>query len=111
MPDPYRGIKQALTRPSSSSSDFDLNPDFKLPAGRKLRPAGVLAAFVDIKQEPHLILMLPTKQFRSFPVATGHCPPLAPVPPRDERRGGARDSRRQKRGDREPERKRQKCFG
>ncbi|MBA84104.1 CoA pyrophosphatase [Thalassobius sp. S69A] len=67
MPDPYRGIKQALTRPSSSSSDFDLNPDFKLPAGRKLRPAGVLAAFVDIKQEPHLILTKRASHLKHHP--------------------------------------------
>ncbi len=32
----------ALPLAQQSSSDFDLNPDFQLPAGRKLRAAGVL---------------------------------------------------------------------
>lgn len=32
----------ALARPGHRSSDFDLNPDVTLPAGRRLRPAGVL---------------------------------------------------------------------
>ncbi|WP_299846853.1 CoA pyrophosphatase [uncultured Roseovarius sp.] len=32
----------ALANPSAASSDFDLNPDVVLPAGRKLRLAGVL---------------------------------------------------------------------
>ena len=30
-----------VTGPEDGSSDFDLNPEFELPAGRKLRPAGV----------------------------------------------------------------------
>lgn len=34
----------ALGQEGSGSSDFDLNPDTVLPAGRKLRPAGVLLA-------------------------------------------------------------------
>lgn len=38
-------LKTALSTGSAPSSDFDLNPDVVLPAGRKLRPAGVLAAF------------------------------------------------------------------
>lgn len=35
-------IEAALLQNSGASSDFDLNPDVVLPAGRKLRPAGVL---------------------------------------------------------------------
>lgn len=38
-------LKAALGKGSVPSSDFDLNPDVQLPPGRKLRPAGVLAAF------------------------------------------------------------------
>lgn len=38
-------LKTALGERAAQSSDFDLNPDVQLPAGRKLRPAGVLAAF------------------------------------------------------------------
>lgn len=37
-------LRAALARPGHGSSDFDLNPDTALPAGRKLRPAGVLIA-------------------------------------------------------------------
>lgn len=37
----------ALGRPLVASSDFDLNPDFVLPAGRVLKPAAVLVAISD----------------------------------------------------------------
>jgi 8-oxo-dGTP pyrophosphatase MutT (NUDIX family) len=37
-------LRRALTGPDAGSSDFDLNPDFRLPPGRKLRPAAVLIA-------------------------------------------------------------------
>lgn len=33
---------RAVKRPAGESSDFDLNPGIKAPAGRVLRPAGVL---------------------------------------------------------------------
>jgi len=35
-------IAEALASPWTASSDFDLNPDVVLPAGRRLRPAAVL---------------------------------------------------------------------
>lgn len=35
-------VMAALARPARHSSDFDLNPELKLPAARKLRPASVL---------------------------------------------------------------------
>ena len=35
-------LEAALLQNSTASSDLDLNPDVVLPAGRKLRPAGVL---------------------------------------------------------------------
>ncbi len=35
-------LRQALSRPAGASSDFDLNPDTALLAGRSLRPAAVL---------------------------------------------------------------------
>ena len=38
-------LRRALDVPAGPSSDFDLNPAFALPEGRKLRPAGVLVAF------------------------------------------------------------------
>ncbi|EAR53066.1 putative phosphohydrolase (mutT/nudix family protein) [Oceanicola granulosus HTCC2516] len=37
-------LADALAKPSDGSSDYDLNPDTVLPAGRELRPAGVLMA-------------------------------------------------------------------
>jgi len=37
-------LAAALLRPAGPSSDFDLNPDLALPAGRVLRPAAVLVA-------------------------------------------------------------------
>ena len=42
MADDLSLIRAALDKPSAASSDFDLNPDVVLPAGRKLRNAGVL---------------------------------------------------------------------
>lgn len=49
-------LKSALSAHKRSSSDFDLNPDIRLPEGRKLRQAGVLVA-VDISgSEPRLFL-------------------------------------------------------
>ncbi len=43
MTDPIARIARAIERaPQRPSSDYDLNPGFTLPAGRQLRPAGVL---------------------------------------------------------------------
>ena len=39
-------LTAALEATGGSSSDFDLNPDVVLPAGRKLRPAGVLVPVI-----------------------------------------------------------------
>lgn len=46
MPDFIDRVRRALSQAGDASSDFDLNPDVKLPENRKLRPAGVLAAVV-----------------------------------------------------------------
>lgn len=43
-PDLQARLIAALARPGGDSSDFDLNPDVTLPAGRVLRPAAVLIA-------------------------------------------------------------------
>lgn len=40
-------FQTALAQTGVGSSDFDLNPETVLPAGRKLRPAGVLAPIVE----------------------------------------------------------------
>ena len=44
-PDPRQRLITALAKRGGDSSDFDLNPDTKLPEGRVLRPAAVLVAF------------------------------------------------------------------
>jgi 8-oxo-dGTP pyrophosphatase MutT (NUDIX family) len=43
--DQTEALRRALSRDSGASSDFDLNPDATLPAGRRLRAAGVLIGF------------------------------------------------------------------
>ncbi len=67
MNDPLERVIQALTRPSSSSSDFDLNPDITLPEGRVLRPAGVLVAFAMHRQQPHVILTKRSSHLKHHP--------------------------------------------
>lgn len=56
-------LRAALTRPAGPSSDFDLNPGFRPPAGKALRPAAVLvpvwlrpegAALILTKRASHL---------------------------------------------------------
>ena len=49
-------IQKALTHSGRPSSDFDLNPETVLPAGRKLRPAGVLAAVQEGEKGLELLL-------------------------------------------------------
>ena len=45
-PDPIDRIRTALSKRGGSSSDFDLNPNIRLPDGRKLREAAVLVGFM-----------------------------------------------------------------
>lgn len=49
-------IKTALERATGASSDFDLNPEVKLAAGRKLRSAGVLVPLIREGTETRVIL-------------------------------------------------------
>lgn len=48
--------RTALAQTGLGSSDFDLNPDTILPAGRILRPAGVLAPIVETDDGLSLLL-------------------------------------------------------
>ncbi|SMX47024.1 CoA pyrophosphatase [Actibacterium lipolyticum] len=45
--DPLIRIERALSMTGGASSDFDLNPQYKPPEGRVLRPAAVLVAIQD----------------------------------------------------------------
>ena len=56
MSDPLAPLLASLDRDTGDSSDFDLNPDYVMPAGRKLRPAGVLIPIEMRNEIPHLIL-------------------------------------------------------
>lgn len=67
MSDPLDRVIKALGRASSSSSDFDLNPEIQLPEGRKLRPAGVLVAFIQKEGAPHVILTKRASHLKHHP--------------------------------------------
>ncbi|WP_246525337.1 CoA pyrophosphatase [Thalassovita aquimarina] len=67
MPDPLDPVMRALGRPSTSSSDFDLNPEFELPEGRKLRAAGVLVGFVERHDGIKLILTKRASHLKHHP--------------------------------------------
>ncbi|WP_187428552.1 CoA pyrophosphatase [Roseobacter fucihabitans] len=60
-------LRAALARPGRPSSDFDLNPETVLPAGRKLRPAGVLAPVVQRADGLHLLLTKRSSALKHHP--------------------------------------------
>ncbi|MBW4706739.1 CoA pyrophosphatase [Roseobacter sp. YSTF-M11] len=60
-------LRSALGRPGRPSSDFDLNPETVLPAGRKLRPAGVLAPIVQKRDTLHLLLTKRSSALKHHP--------------------------------------------
>ncbi|WP_170564091.1 CoA pyrophosphatase [Ruegeria atlantica] len=66
-PDPTDQLRAALRRPGEGSSDFDLNPDFVLPEGRKLRPAGVLVPISLVGGVPRLILTKRSSALKHHP--------------------------------------------
>ena len=66
-PDLTDQLRAALRRPGHGSSDFDLNPDFTLPEGRKLRPAGVLVPISVVGDEPRLILTKRSSALKHHP--------------------------------------------
>lgn len=67
MNDLSERLSIALTQPGADSSDFDLNPDVVLSAGRVLRPAGVLVAFVETSSGWHLILTKRSSALKHHP--------------------------------------------
>lgn len=60
-------LERALRETSGASSDFDLNPDVVLPAGRKLRDAGVLVAFKEGLNGLDLILTKRSSRLKHHP--------------------------------------------
>lgn len=60
-------LRMALAQPGHQSSDFDLNPDSVLPAGRKLRPAGVLVTISLAGDAPQVILTKRSSALKHHP--------------------------------------------
>jgi 8-oxo-dGTP pyrophosphatase MutT (NUDIX family) len=61
-------LRAALGREAGQeTSDFDLNPDIALPAGRTLRPAGVLVGITAFRSEPGLILTKRSSALKHHP--------------------------------------------
>jgi 8-oxo-dGTP pyrophosphatase MutT (NUDIX family) len=56
MRDTLDHFRVSLAQTGVGSSDFDLNPDAVLPAGRVLRPAGVLAPIIETERGLGLLL-------------------------------------------------------
>lgn len=65
--DLIEALRTALDQAGDGSSDFDLNPDFELPAGRKLRPAGVLVPISVIGEIPHVTLTKRSSALKHHP--------------------------------------------
>ncbi len=65
--DTIAALTAALARPGDGSSDFDLNPSVVLPAGRKLRPAGVLVPISLVGNVPRVILTKRSSALKHHP--------------------------------------------
>lgn len=67
MGDRFQSFREALAQTGVESSDYDLNPEAKLPAGRKLRPAGVLAPVIEVGGRLELILTKRSSALKHHP--------------------------------------------
>ncbi len=65
--DLIQSLTAALALTGPESSDFDLNPDVKLPEDRKLRPAGVLVALMQVESAWHVILTKRSSALKHHP--------------------------------------------
>ena len=64
LPDYGQILIDALSKPGSASSDFDLNPDIALPVGRVLKPAAVL---VGVRENGNVILTKRSARLKHHP--------------------------------------------
>ncbi|MGV6849107.1 MAG: CoA pyrophosphatase [Marinibacterium sp.] len=60
-------LAAALADPAGASSDYDLNPKTALPAGRVLRPAGVLLAIDVTERVPRVLLTKRSSRLKHHP--------------------------------------------
>lgn len=60
-------VRRALARPATPSSDFDLNPGVKPPAGRTLRDAAVLVLIQDGASGPEVVLTKRASHLKHHP--------------------------------------------
>ncbi|WP_299045081.1 CoA pyrophosphatase [uncultured Tateyamaria sp.] len=67
MPDLLDQTRSALAQSGAASSDFDLNSGVVLPAGRKLRPAAVLAPIIQGDHGYELILTKRSSALKHHP--------------------------------------------
>ncbi len=65
--DPGTLLARAMSLPGGGSSDFDLNPGISLPAGRVLRPAGVLVGVDLAGAVPQVILTKRSARLKHHP--------------------------------------------
>ncbi|WP_417678052.1 CoA pyrophosphatase [Pseudodonghicola sp.] len=65
--DPVAQLRMALERPGQASSDFDLNPEFRLKEPRLLRPAGVLITVNLTTEVPKVVLTKRSSALKNHP--------------------------------------------
>ncbi|WP_377513212.1 CoA pyrophosphatase [Octadecabacter sp. R77987] len=66
-PDLRQTLLAALSRDGAATSDFDLNPELKLPPDRVLRPAAVLVPIIVVRDHPQVILTKRSPRLRHHP--------------------------------------------
>jgi 8-oxo-dGTP pyrophosphatase MutT (NUDIX family) len=66
-PDLRGRLAAALAAPGRPSSDYDLNPAPVLPAGRRLRDAGVLVGLIEGERGPDLLLTKRSSRLKHHP--------------------------------------------
>lgn len=67
LDDIARRVDLALRAPRAGSSDFDLNTDFNLPPGRKLRPAAVLVPLIEGPSGVEVVLTKRSSRLKHHP--------------------------------------------